>query len=98
MSSSPTHSNSTRHRGRRAGDRQATEAVAPRSRESIITGCDRQISLLESAASTALKDEAGPGGGQEFVFEAQSRIDEVAHHAVTRIQRFADPGFDPPAR
>ena len=47
---------------------------------------------------TALKDETGPGGGQEFVFEAQTRIDEVVHHAVTRIQRFADPGFDPPAR
>lgn len=65
--------------------------------QSIITGCDRQISLLESAALAALKDESGSGGGQEFVFEAQGRIDAVVENAVSRIQKFADPGFEPPS-
>jgi hypothetical protein len=59
--------------------------------QSVITGCDRQISLLESAALAALKD-ADPGGqGQRFVLEAQSRIDDITDHAVRRIEDFTEP-------
>jgi hypothetical protein len=59
--------------------------------QSIITGCDRQISLLESAALAVLKTEPPTDATQTFVFEAQTRIDEVVDHAVRRIEEFADP-------
>lgn len=59
--------------------------------QSIITGCDRQISLLESAAFAALKDEVPGGAGQTFALEAQLRIDEVVDHAVRRIEDFTEP-------
>jgi hypothetical protein len=60
--------------------------------QSIITGCDRQISLLESAALAALKSNADPDTAHRFVLEAQWRIDEVVERAVIRIEDFADPG------
>jgi hypothetical protein len=63
--------------------------------QSIITGCDRQISLLESAALAALKDNTDPHAAHRFVLEAQSRIDEVVDRAVMRIEDFADPGLEP---
>jgi hypothetical protein len=59
--------------------------------QSIITGCDRQISLLEGTALTVLKTAPLTDATQTFVLEAQSRIDEVIDHAVHRIQQFADP-------
>jgi hypothetical protein len=59
--------------------------------QSIITGCDRQISLLESSALAVLKTEPPTDATQAFVFEAQTRIDEVVDHAVRRIEEFADP-------
>jgi hypothetical protein len=59
--------------------------------QAIITGCDRQISLLESAAFAALKDAVPGGKGQMFAFEAQSRIDDVVDHAVRRIEEFTEP-------
>jgi hypothetical protein len=62
--------------------------------QSIITGCDRQISLLESAALAALKHDADPTTAHRFVLEAQSRIDEVVDRAVIRIEDFADPGVE----
>jgi len=62
--------------------------------QSIITGCDRQISLLESAALAALKNNADPNTAHRFVLEAQSRIDEVVDRAVIRIEDFADPGAE----
>jgi hypothetical protein len=65
--------------------------------QSIITGCDRQISLLESAALAALKHNADPETAHRFVLEAQSRIDEVVDRAVVRIEDFADPGPEPDA-
>jgi len=63
--------------------------------QSIITGCDRQISLLETAALAALKNNADPDTAHKFVLEAQSRIDEVVDRAVERIEDYADPGFEP---
>lgn len=60
--------------------------------QSIITGCDRQISLLESAALAVLKTEPPTEATHSFVLEAQIRIDEVVHRAVRRIEEFADPG------
>lgn len=63
--------------------------------QSIITGCDRQISLLESAALAALKDNTDPTAAHRFVLEAQTRIDEVVNRAVIRIEDFADPSPDP---
>jgi hypothetical protein len=59
--------------------------------QSIITGCDRQISLLESAAFAALKDAVPGGEGQRFALEAQSRIDAVVDNAVKRIEDFTEP-------
>jgi hypothetical protein len=58
--------------------------------QSIVTGCDRQISLLESAAFAALHHDAA-GDGQRFALEAQLRIDGVVDQAVRRIEQFADP-------
>jgi hypothetical protein len=57
-----------------------------------ITGCDRQISLLESAAFAVLKTEPPTDATHAFMLEAQTRIDEVVDHAVRRIEEFADPG------
>jgi hypothetical protein len=59
--------------------------------QSIITGCDRQISLLESAAFAALKPDDVAGQGQRFALQVQSRIDLVVDHAVRRIEDYADP-------
>jgi hypothetical protein len=63
--------------------------------QSIITGCDRQISLLESAALAALKDDTDPTAARRFVLDAQSRIDQVVERAVIRIEDFADPASEP---
>jgi len=63
--------------------------------QSIITGCARQISLLESSALAALKNDTDPNTAHKFVLEAQSRIDEVVDRAVQRIEDYADPGFEP---
>jgi hypothetical protein len=63
--------------------------------QSIITGCDRQISLLESAALAALKNNADPIAAHRLVLEAQSRIDQVVERAVVRIEDFADPSPEP---
>jgi hypothetical protein len=63
--------------------------------QSIITGCDRQISLLESAALAALKHNTDPNAAHRFVLEAQARIDEVVDRAVIRIEDFVDPGGEP---
>jgi len=62
--------------------------------QSIITGCDRQISLLESAVLAALKDNTDPNATHRFVLECQLRIDEVVNRAVARIEGCADPGFE----
>lgn len=59
--------------------------------QSIITGCDRQISLLESTALTVLKTGAPTDATYAFVLEAQGRMDEVVDRAVQRIEEYADP-------
>jgi hypothetical protein len=62
--------------------------------QSVITGCDRQISLLESTALAVLKTEPPTAASHAFVLEAQGRIDVVVDHAVRRIEEFADPGSE----
>jgi hypothetical protein len=59
--------------------------------QTVITGCDRQISLLESDAFAALNGKLD-SADHASVLEAQARIDRVVSHAVEEIERFADPG------
>jgi hypothetical protein len=65
--------------------------------QSIVTGCDRQISLLESIACGALQHDGGDGDGPRFALEAQLRIDAVVEHAVRRIEGFTEPHGRPDA-
>jgi hypothetical protein len=60
--------------------------------QSIITGCDRQISLLESAALHAINCDAGAAGTRDTVLDAQRRMDQVVASAVRRIERYSDTG------
>lgn len=62
--------------------------------QSIITGCDRQISLLESAAFEAMNRAADPMEARDAVLELQQRMDEVVGNAVERIERYAVLGDD----
>ncbi len=63
--------------------------------QSIITGCDRQISLLEGAALAVLKEDLQTPAAHEFVLQAQAQIDQAVDRAVWRIERYADPGAEP---
>jgi hypothetical protein len=55
--------------------------------QSIVTGCDRQISLLESDAFAALNNAAIPRDqAHELALEDQGRIDTVVAAAVQRIK------------
>lgn len=58
--------------------------------QSIITGCDRQISMLETSALKAIHEE-DRGGAHETVLEIQRRMDQVIAKAVSRIEYYADP-------
>jgi hypothetical protein len=60
--------------------------------QSIITGCDRQISLLEGAALAVLKKDIQTPAAHDFVLQAQRNIDRAVELAVERIERYADPG------
>lgn len=60
--------------------------------QSIITGCDRQISLLEGAALAVLKEDVQTSSAHDFVLQAQRNIDRAVDLAVKRIERYADPG------
>jgi hypothetical protein len=60
--------------------------------QSIITGCDRQISLLESAAFNAINHDADAIATRDTVLDVQRRMDQVVASAVRRIERYADPG------
>jgi hypothetical protein len=60
--------------------------------QSIITGCDRQISLLESAAFNAINRDGDSAATQETVIDVQRRMDRVVASAVRRIERYTDPG------
>ena len=59
--------------------------------QSVITGFDRQISLLESAAFHAMHDEEDRVVVHDTVLEVQERMDSVVQNAIERIERFADP-------
>jgi hypothetical protein len=61
--------------------RQVTRVI---QMQSIVTGCDRQISLLESAAFAAIKEP-------ELVFEVQRRMDELVSHAVEQLGQIIEP-------
>jgi hypothetical protein len=55
--------------------------------ESIVTGCDRQISLLESDAFAAMKrKKATPRQNHDIVVDDQERIEAVVGAAVERIR------------
>lgn len=61
--------------------------------QSIITGSDRQIGILEGHAFAALrrkKDFVQMQDVSGFVFESQSRIGEVVDAAVGRIKELTD--------
>jgi hypothetical protein len=55
--------------------------------QTIVTGCDRQISLLESVAFAALQSGETTAGA---VLETQARIDHVVERAVARIHETGD--------
>jgi len=56
--------------------------------QSIVTGCDRQISLLESDAFAALNNKAlSRDEAHAIVAEDQERIDAVVRAAVERLKR-----------
>jgi hypothetical protein len=57
--------------------------------QSIITGCDRQISLLESAALDAMNRNADPTTAHAMVLDVQRRMDQVVGSAARRIERYA---------
>ncbi|MDX6717901.1 MAG: hypothetical protein QOJ63_155 [Solirubrobacteraceae bacterium] len=57
--------------------------------QSIITGCDRQISLLESAAFDAVNRGGDAAEARDAVLDLQRRMDQVVGNAVRRIERYA---------
>lgn len=58
--------------------------------QTIITGCDRQISLLETTAFKALGNEKlEPEDAYKFVLDVQRRIDKVVAGAVAQIHEVA---------
>jgi hypothetical protein len=59
--------------------------------QSIITGCDRQISLLETTALKALNHPDDRAGAQQTVLDVQRRMDQVVAKAVSRLEFYADP-------
>jgi hypothetical protein len=70
--------------------------------QTAVTGCDRQISLLETAAIDIVNFGEDRTQTHADVLAVQQRIDEVVSNAVCRIERYADPEFradrvEPPA-
>jgi hypothetical protein len=61
--------------------------------QTIVTGCDRQISLLESDALAALNNsQFGVTDTHHIVLEVQERMSAVVADAVDMVQRYVDPG------
>lgn len=61
--------------------------------QTIVTGCDRQISLLESDALVALNNpDFSVADTHKVVLEVQARIGAVATDAAEQIERYVDPG------
>jgi hypothetical protein len=70
--------------------------------QTAVTGCDRQISLLETAAIDIVNFGEDRTQTHADVLAVQQRMDEVVSNAVRRIERYADPEFradrvEPPA-
>ena len=61
--------------------------------QTIITGSDRQISLLETAAFAVMNHARNPVDAQQAVLDVQARMDRVVSNAVRRIEQLADPEF-----
>jgi hypothetical protein len=60
--------------------------------QTIVTGCDRQISLLESDALVALNNKQfPPRETHELVLEVQRHMSAVVDLAVRQIEEFVDP-------
>ncbi len=62
--------------------------------QSIVTGCDRQISLLETDAAHVLARKGSVEENHRLVLEIREQIDKVVADAVDRIQTYADPAKD----
>jgi hypothetical protein len=63
--------------------------------QSIVTACDRQISLLESDAQSVMAADLPAAERHAMVLEVQEHMGEVARRSVQLVQRYAEP---PPAR
>lgn len=61
--------------------------------QTAVTGCDRQISLLETAAIDIVNRADDRASAHDDVLAVQRRMDQVVAHAVYRIERYADPEF-----
>jgi len=60
--------------------------------QTIVTGCDRQISLLESDALAALNNsQCGVGDTHHIVLEVQERMSTVVALALEQIEDYVDP-------
>jgi hypothetical protein len=59
--------------------------------QTVITGSDRQISLLETAAIDAINRRGGHAKAHDEVLAVQRRMDRVVESAVRRIEELADP-------
>lgn len=60
--------------------------------QTIVTGCDRQISLLESDALAALNNsQCGVADTHYIVIEVQERMSTVVALAVKQIEDYVDP-------
>jgi hypothetical protein len=60
--------------------------------QTIVTGCDRQISLLESDALAALNNsQCGVADTHHIVLEVQERMSTVVALAVKQIEDYVDP-------
>jgi hypothetical protein len=60
--------------------------------QTIVTSCDRQISLLESSARSAIKSaHCDPAETHRIVVEVQQLMSAVVDHAVETIERCAEP-------
>lgn len=60
--------------------------------QTIVTGCDRQISLLESDALAALNNsQCGVADTHHIVLEVQERMSTVVAVAIKQIEDYVDP-------
>jgi hypothetical protein len=60
--------------------------------QTVVTGCDRQISLLETVALHAVNSGDGGRRAHQDALAVQRQMDRVIDNAVWRIQELADPG------